>query len=113
MGLREYAAQQQQQTEAQPARKPKVQPAAVRTIPDELLPAGYADIFREVIDFHSRHITPPGSDKEWIEAAEDVGQTSARMGNNPFAMDLLAAVYEEIGRAWKRQGEQLRIELDT
>jgi hypothetical protein len=113
MGLREYAAQQQQQTEAQPAHAPKVQPAAVREIPDELLPAGYADIYREVIAFHARHIPPPGSDKEWIAAAEDIGQTSAGLKNNPLAMDLLAAVYEEIGRKWKQQGQQLRIELDT
>lgn len=83
----------------------------------------YKRLYRVAFDFHKRHNPPtvnreywhiriPGVDDTpeeelsyWQELAEDAGKTSAAEGNNPFLMDLITAIIEELDREYKRLRE--------
>lgn len=78
----------------------------------------YKKLYRIAHDFHQRHNPPtvvrdywkdhrPGEDdipeaeaQYWIEAAEDLGRTSAA-NSDPFLMALLTGIYEELEREYK------------
>ena len=84
----------------------------------------YKKMYRAAFDYQARHNPPevnreywkshePGSDPPppeelayWERAAQDVGQTSAAGGNDPFLMDLLMAVYNEMEREYKAIREE-------
>ena len=74
-------------------------------------------------DFHKRHSPPvvnreywkgktPGLDdtpeeelRYWTETAEDAGKTSAAGNNDPFLMDLIIAIMNDLEREYKRLRE--------
>ena len=85
MNLREYAAQQKGQQSPTEGKQPAP-------------PLSYKAIYRAVFDFHGRYSTPPQTLEEWQSFARDIGETSSSLNNDPFAMDLLAAVYNELER---------------
>jgi hypothetical protein len=93
MGLREYAAAQRAEDNAGDAAQGSNSPA----------PFYYRGIYNAAIAFHQKHITPPRSDKEWEQAAQEMGEIAAAMNNNPFAIDLLCCVLKEIERQYKAQ----------
>ena len=83
----------------------------------------YKRLYRIAFDFQKRH-SPPTVDREywhiripgvdetpkaeeeyWLRLAEDAGKTSASAGNDPFLMDLLTAIIEELDREYKRLRE--------
>ena len=84
----------------------------------------YKRIYRAAHDYHQRHTPPtvereywrthtPGEDdtpeteaQYWIEAAQDMAETSAAGGNDPFLMDLLTAIYTELEREYKALREE-------
>lgn len=83
----------------------------------------YKRLYRIAFDFQQRHNPPtvnreywhiriPGVDdtpeeecKYWEEVAKDAGATSAAAENDPFLMDLLTAIMEELEREYKRLRE--------
>lgn len=55
-------------------------------------------IFRAAFNFLTEH-SPAGSDEAyWCRTADDLGRVCAELGNDPLALDLLAAVYCELER---------------
>ena len=95
----------------------EAQPSAPPEIRD------YKRLYRIAFDFQQRHNPPtvnreywhiriPGVDetpeeecKYWEEVAKDAGATSAAAENDPFLMDLLTAIMEELEREYKRLRE--------
>lgn len=90
MNLREYAAQQKGQQSPTEGKQPAP-------------PLSYKAIYRAVFDFHGRYSTPPQTLEEWQSFARDIGETSSSLNNDPFAMELLIAVSNEIERKWRAQ----------
>ena len=95
---------------------------AVKHEPLTTPPTGrdYKRLYRIAFDFHQRYNPPivdleywkgktPGLDdtpdeelRYWEEVARDAGKTSAANDNDPFLMDLLLAIVEELDREYKR-----------
>ena len=90
MNLREYAAQQKGQQSPTEGKQPAP-------------PLSYKAIYRAVFDFHGRYSTPPQTLEEWEAFACDIGETSSSLNNDPFAIELLIAVSNEIERKWRAQ----------
>lgn len=72
----------------------------------------YGRFFRLAYDYMARWQPCPANPDAWIAAAQDIGKTSESGGNNPFLMDLLTAVIEELERQYKakeqgKEGQQL------
>ena len=83
----------------------------------------YKRLYRTAFDFQQRHNPPtvnreywkgktPGLDDTpaeelsyWEQVAQDAGKTSASADNDPFLMDLLTAIIEELNREYKRLRE--------
>lgn len=78
----------------------------------------YRAMYRAAFEYHDRH-NPPRIDREywqthapgeadppqvdldyWDKAAQDICEVSNRFGNDKFMMDLLAAIYDELGREY-------------
>lgn len=102
VNLREYAARQTKATEGNTEAAAGIVAAdnSVKTAgatPPQL-PDRYKRIYRAVFDFHARHTPAPQTLEEWTQAAADIGQTSCTLDNDPFVMDLLTAVYNELTR---------------
>jgi hypothetical protein len=51
------------------------------------------------------HDTPEAELRYWTETAEDAGRTSAAAGNDPFLMDLIIAIMNDLEREYKRLRE--------
>ena len=106
---------------------PSAQPSAPETsaAPCETT-AGTRDhkgLYRMAFDFHKRHSPPvvnreywkgktPGIDdtpeeelRYWTETAEDAGKTSAAGGSDPFLIDLIIAIMNDLEREYKRLRE--------
>lgn len=66
------------------------------------MPDRERQIFRAVFNFLTAHSLPDGSDTYWARAADDAGRLCAELGNDPLAVDLLAAVYADLGRRAER-----------
>ena len=84
----------------------------------------YNKLYRVVHDYHRAHTPPvveldywrthtPGEDDipeaedhYWTQAAQDIGEVSARGGNDPLLMGLLIAVYDEMEREYKAVREE-------
>ena len=52
-------------------------------------------------EFHKRHLPYPHDLTEWEQAATDVCEVAAKYQNDPFILDMLTAVYNELERAYK------------
>ncbi len=84
----------------------------------------YRAMYRAVFEFHNQH-NPPQTDKAywqqnkpgeadppqadldyWAKAAADVAAVSKQFGNDKFIMDLLCAVYDELGREYEAARRQ-------
>lgn len=102
VNLREYAARQTKategSTEATAGNKSADNSKITAGATPPQMPDRYKRIYRAVFDFHARHMPEPHTLEEWTQAAEEIGQASCSMDNDPFAMDLLAAVYNELER---------------
>ena len=78
----------------------------------------YRAMYRAACEYHDRH-NPPRIDREywqthtpgeadppqvdldyWDKAAQDICEVSNRFGNDKFIVDLLAAIYDELGREY-------------
>lgn len=78
----------------------------------------YRAMYRAAFEYHDRH-NPPRIDREywqthepgvddvpqaeldyWDKAAQDICEVSNRFGNDKFIVDLLAAIYDELGREY-------------
>lgn len=106
-----------QPQEADPERKKE-------TFTDHTGDRDYNSYYRAAHDFHKKHFPPvvdreywrthtPGEDQPpesetnyWIEAAQDVSAASASGLDDPFYIDLLAAVYDEMEREYKALREE-------
>lgn len=79
----------------------------------------YRAMYRAAFEYHDRH-NPPRIDREywqthtpgeadppqvdldyWEKAAQDICEVSNRFGNDKFMMDLLVAIYDELGREYE------------
>ena len=58
----------------------------------------YRGIFREAFNFLLAHSPPSGDLEYWTRTAEDVGKVCGSLNGDPFAVDLMAAVYTELER---------------
>lgn len=58
----------------------------------------YRRIYRILFDFHERHNPPRGGAEYWDDVCDDMTQTAAAGGDDPFLMDLLVAVFSELER---------------
>lgn len=84
----------------------------------------YRAMYRAAFEYHDRH-SPPRIDREywqthtpgeadplqvdldyWDKAAQDICEVSNRFGNDKFMMDLLAAIYDELGREYEAARRQ-------
>lgn len=59
----------------------------------------YNKYYRIVFDFHAKYNPFPATPTAWETAADEVNIISNAHGNNPFLMDMLCAVWEELERA--------------
>ena len=66
----------------------------------------YGKIYRAAFDFHKRWMPCPNSLEEWEAAAREICTVSNQGGNDPFLMDILAAVYSELERKYKERKDQ-------
>lgn len=102
MNLREYAERQIKATEGSTEAAAGIVSAANSKITEGAtppqLPDRYKRIYRAVFDFHARHEPAPHTLEEWTQAAQEIVQASCSLDNDPFSMDLLAAVYSELER---------------
>lgn len=90
----------------------------------------YRAMYRAAFEFHERH-NPPQIDREywqthtpgiddfpqidcdyWEQAAQDMCNVSNNFNNDKFIMALLCAVYDELGREYKR-GRQAALTTRT
>lgn len=57
-------------------------------------------LFRLVFNYFEKYDALPCDDQEayWCAAAAELGQVAAELNNDPFALDLLAAIYQELER---------------
>lgn len=84
----------------------------------------YRAMYRAAFEYHDRH-NPPRIDREywqthtpgeadppqvdldyWDKAAQDICEVSNRFSNGKFMMDLLAAIYDELGREYEAARRQ-------
>lgn len=102
MNLRQYAAQQtkgtQGTTEATTGTAAPISTTAPENTAQQPLPDKYKRIYRTVFDFHARHIPAPCTPEEWDECAADLQRTSEAVNDDPFAVDLLIAAFNELER---------------
>lgn len=98
-------------------------PSAQPSAPEIPAARDHKGLYRMAFDFHKRHSPPvvnreywkgktPGIDdtpeeelRYWTETAEDAGKTSAAGGNDPFLMDLIIAIVNDLEREYKRLRE--------
>ena len=84
----------------------------------------YRAMYRAAFEYHDRHNRPridreywqahtPGIDDTpqaeldyWDEAAQDICEVSNRFDNDKFIIDLLAAIYDELGREYAEARRQ-------
>lgn len=68
----------------------------------------YRRMYRALYTFHERHSPAIGDALYWAEVTEDMEQLAEAEGNDPFMVDLLAAVFAELEREAGAQGQQPR-----
>jgi len=61
----------------------------------------YRAMYRAACNFHERHHPAQLTADYWEAAAEDMTKTSNEFDNDPFLMELLLAVYEELEREYE------------
>ena len=81
----------------------------ISMIPDAYSPApsstaapqrDYSAIYAAIRTYHDRHNPPRLTLEYWQEAVKGMGETAASLGNDPFALALLEAVYSEMEREY-------------
>ena len=58
-------------------------------------------LYRLAYEYHQRWSPCPASVDQWERAAADGARICSENGNDPFLRDLLAAVYQDLSRAYK------------
>lgn len=58
----------------------------------------YKRIFRETFNLLSEHDPPSKVPEYWERLAESVGVVCGRLGGDPLAVDILAAIYADLER---------------
>jgi hypothetical protein len=99
-----------------PAENPFLQAPEPTTQPRERVAAGpkpkrpplkslggrdYRAMYRAACNFHERHHPAQLTADYWEAAAEDMTKTSREFHDDPFLMELLLAVYEELEREYE------------
>ena len=69
----------------------------------------YKPVYREVYDYHMRHIPSPETPEEWDAAVMDMKDTLARCNDDPFAVAMLVAAYQEIAN----ESESVKVKPST
>ena len=64
----------------------------------------YKTLYRIAHDFHKRHAPPTLEAGYWDQTAEDMTAIANVNNNDPFLIDLLTAIYEELEREYKLLG---------
>ena len=64
----------------------------------------YKTLYRIAHDFHKRHAPPTLEAGYWDQTAEDMTAIANANNNDPFLIDLLTAIYEELEREYKLLG---------
>ena len=58
----------------------------------------YRRMYRALFSFHERHSPPIDDALYWCEVSEDMENLAEAEGNDPFMIDMLAAVFAELER---------------
>ena len=67
----------------------------------------YRPMYRVACNFHEKYNPPRLSDDYWTEVCDEMCRITAEdMGNDPFGMDLLLAVFEELERQYKEMQQE-------
>lgn len=66
------------------------------------MPDRQRQIFRAAFNFLMEHSPATSDDDYWLKTADDLGRVCAELGNDPLALDLLAAVYVDLERSLAR-----------
>lgn len=67
----------------------------------------YRRIYRALFDFHERHNPPSGdADSYWAAVCDDMTQLCQAFDDDPFLMDLAAAVFAELEREAAAQADR-------
>lgn len=61
----------------------------------------YKTLYRVAHDFHKRHAPPTLEAGYWETTADDMTAIANAHDNDPFLIDLLTAIYEELEREYK------------
>ena len=70
---------------------------------DQLLNNQY---YRLAYDFHRKWSPFPPTVKGWEDAGLEAADICFRHGNDPFLSDLLTAVMDDLGREYKKSGQE-------
>lgn len=62
----------------------------------------YKATYRAAFDFHQKWMHTPETETQWEECAAEIISISNSLGNDPFVIDLLTAIYSDIEREWRR-----------
>ena len=62
----------------------------------------YRALYRAACNFHERHNPAQLTASYWDEVCEDMTETANGYDNDPFLLELLIAVYEEMEREYKQ-----------
>lgn len=67
----------------------------------------YRRLYRLACNFHEKYNPPRLSDDYWREVCDEMCRITAEdMGNDPFGMELLLAVFEELERQYKEMRQE-------
>lgn len=66
----------------------------------------YKKTFRTAYDFLSRWQPYPASLEEWEAAARESGMIAEQGGNDRLLIDMLVAIFDEMGRRYQEQNKE-------
>lgn len=75
---------------------------AVNPVPPmQPMPPKTKEIWVVLYRFHQKYMHPNRSEEFWKAAAEELGALARQFDNDPFAIDMLMAIYTDIERILK------------
>lgn len=66
----------------------------------------YAKAYRAAFDYQKRWMPCPSDLEEWEAAAREAAAIANQGGNDPFLLDILVSVYNELERKYKERTDQ-------
>jgi hypothetical protein len=63
----------------------------------------YRAFYRAAYNFHDKWTPPPETDQEWEQCAMEIVELSKQGGEHKFLVELLGAVYTDIGRQYEER----------